>query len=128
MITYYIKDHYFSVDSEVVPGSCEFSYSGNGKWKNDPASCGVKDHGPIPAGEWTATPASKAFCATHGPWSLKLTPVPETDTYGRSGFYIHGDWDDGKQDASDGCIITDRGTRQILYTEALRDPHLIVKT
>jgi len=63
-----------------------YAESGN----NNPADQDKKDKGPIPKGKWKiGIPINK--------WA-PLTPEPGTNTYGRSGFYIHG-WGERR-----GCI------------------------
>jgi hypothetical protein len=49
---------------------------------------------------------------TTGPLSIPLTPMPGTNTFGRTGFYIHGDNKARNQSASEGCIVLDSGPRQ----------------
>jgi len=71
----------------------------------------MPDLGPIPAGSWTIGPAFDH--PTKGPVVMTLTPHPETVTYHRSGFLIHGDSIEfaGAEEASLGCIIMPRNVR-----------------
>jgi hypothetical protein len=78
-------------------------YSGREECKNQSDLDCVKNRGPIPKGRWKIGPAF-----THpqkGPLCLRLTPLPGTETYGRSGFLIHGDSRTVPGSASEGCII-----------------------
>ena len=77
---------------------------------NNPDMEQVKDVGPIPAGKWLIG----SFRNDHhlGPCVAPLTPLVPTDTFGRSGFWLHGDTADGTHDASDGCIILSLTERQ----------------
>lgn len=88
-------------------------YSGHGDGLNNPAAQTEHDIGPIPQGEWTIgaffdDPGGK------GPIVCDLTPLPETLTFGRSGFMIHGDNSQGNHSASHGCIILGRKYREMI--------------
>jgi hypothetical protein len=78
-------------------------YSGHAEGKNNPEH--EKDHaiGPIPQGWYKIGPPKDT--KTHGPYVLELTPAPENEMYGRSGFLIHGDSIKKPGTASQGCII-----------------------
>ena len=88
----------------------EKGYSGNGVWKDDPASQGIHDHGPLPAGVYTIG-AAIADGGHLGPFVMPLTPDPANDMCGRAGFFMHGDNITAPGTASDGCIIMSRTTR-----------------
>jgi hypothetical protein len=67
-------------------------YSGAGEGKNNPALQGVVDVGPVPRGDYTiGAPECVTAPGPHGPYILRLTPAPGTNTHGRDGFLIHGD-------------------------------------
>lgn len=84
-------------------------YSGAGEGKNNPEMERVKDVGPIPRGAWVI---GRPFDSPHsGPYALPLTPRAGTETFGRTGFEIHGDSVEHPGEASHGCIITFRMTR-----------------
>ena len=92
--------------------------------RTQPGLQGVRDRGPIPEGMYSFNPALiqnydrhvnaldklAGLVAARGGWRggraswgnnrVELTPYPSTNTYGRSGFYIHG----GKTPGSRGCI------------------------
>src|SRR5689334_15812598 len=77
-------------------------YSGHGEGKNNPAMQAVRDVGPIPCGRWSIE-GPPIDTAVHGPFVLHLEPEPGTDTFGRSGFLIHGDSREHPGEASHGC-------------------------
>ena len=85
-------------------------YSGNVAGLNNPAMESVLMHGPIPRGAWTIgeffdDPGGK------GPGVAHLAPEPGTETFGRSGFMVHGDNQALNHSASEGCIIVPRFIR-----------------
>lgn len=106
MWTYEQSTGKLSHDGQLVG----MGYSGHEDGKNNPQLQGVANVGPIPVGEWTIS--QEAFNSpTHGPFCLRLTPGPETNTFGRSGFLIHGDSVVHPGLASEGCIIQLHATR-----------------
>ena len=84
-------------------------YSGKGSGKNNPDEQCVADEGPIPRGWWTIQPATDT-----GPTKLSLPLTPDGDTCGRSGFFVHGDSISNPGNASHGCIILKKTTRQLI--------------
>lgn len=78
-------------------------YAGLGADKNVPADEAVEGQGPIPEGGWTIGPAHND--PTLGQHVMKLDPKPGTETFGRTGFYIHGDSLAHPGQASHGCIV-----------------------
>jgi hypothetical protein len=84
-------------------------YSGFGDGKDNPVMQNVPDTGPIPRGVYAIGPPHDT--TTHGPHVMALTPVDGTDTFGRSGFLIHGDSIEHPGTASHGCIILARAIR-----------------
>lgn len=91
-------------------------YSGFGSGLNNPDAQQVPDMGPIPAGSW-AIEGPPFDSPSHGPYVLRLTPAEDTETFGRSGFLIHGDEvaHAGEHLASHGCIILARATRSRIW-------------
>jgi hypothetical protein len=87
-------------------------YSGRGLHKNDPASCCVRGLGPLPCGSYRV--GYEEHHPGLGPDVLPLDPEPQNDMCGRSGFYIHGDSAEHPGQASSGCIILPRSSRQAL--------------
>jgi hypothetical protein len=78
-------------------------YSGCGAGLNNPELQDEHSLGPIPRGTYYI--GKPRDTETHGPFVLPLTPVPGTQTFGRSGFLIHGDNSLGNHTASKGCIV-----------------------
>lgn len=89
-------------------------YSGHKEGRNNPDMQGVPRIGPIPQGTYTI---GKAYNDPHlGPCVMHLDPTPDTDTFGRSLFRIHGD--NKQNDASEGCVILGPVTRNIISIDS----------
>lgn len=89
-------------------------YSGKGDGKNNPDYQRTPDFGPIPEGGWKIE--GPPFDTTsHGPYVMRLAPNDTTDTFGRSGFLIHGDSLQHPGEASEGCIILSRPLREAIW-------------
>lgn len=89
-------------------------YSGYGKGLNNPALQDEQNIGPIPCGEYDI--GAPYTSRRVGPYALPLTPRPETNTFGRSDFLIHGDRVFGPpKSASHGCIILARPIREAIH-------------
>jgi hypothetical protein len=99
-------------------------YSGRGEHKNDPDSQEIENEGPIPRGRWLIVAVFDS--PTHGPFCLRLLPQIEMDTFGRSGFLIHGDSAAHPGEASQGCIILPRKIREYIWGSADRFIEVIV--
>jgi len=78
-------------------------YAGMGEGKNSPAHQSQKDVGPIPQGMWLIDQFFNS--AQFGPIVCHLWPKAGTETFGRSGFLIHGDSSAHPGLASHGCIV-----------------------
>ena len=85
-------------------------YSGLGADKNVPADQLVQGQGPIPQGAWTIGPAENS--GELGPLIMRLFPKAGTETFGRSGFFIHGDSLAHPGEASHGCIVLAHALRE----------------
>lgn len=89
-------------------------YSGHGDGVNNPADESIRDVGPLPQGTYTiGAPFTHPVC---GPESMRLTPDPTNEMFGRDGFLIHGDTAAMNHTASDGCIIMPPAVRQQIAT------------
>ena len=88
-------------------------YSGAARGLNNPALQGARGIGPIPQGRWTIV--TRRDSANTGPCTLVLEPEPETETFGRSEFRIHGDSIAHPGTASHGCIILPRLVRDTIW-------------
>jgi Protein of unknown function (DUF2778) len=89
-------------------------YSGHAEGKNNPIEESARATGPIPVGIWKIV-GPPVDTPEHGPYVLHLTPDPDTETFGRSGFLMHGDSIIHPGLASMGCIIMPRYTRQSVW-------------
>jgi hypothetical protein len=89
-------------------------YAGTGPGRNNPDMQDVRMTGPIPRGIYRIG-APENHKRT-GPHSIRLTPDPTNEMYGRSAFLIHGD--NKENDASNGCIILPRVTREEISASA----------
>jgi type VI secretion system (T6SS) effector TldE1-like protein len=80
-------------------------YSGHGPGVNNSAMQDVAMVGPIPQGEYLI--GQPYTDPNKGPLVMRLMAFKDTNTYGRSGFLLHGDLvgEVGKDLASEGCII-----------------------
>lgn len=87
-------------------------YSGFGEGKNNGAMEQVPNVGPIPRGRYEIS--APYDTTTHGPYVMALAPQPGTETFGRSGFLIHGDSIENPGQASHGCIILPRVARNLI--------------
>lgn len=109
--TYHQKSGAFECTSDDTgqPVVNANGYSGHGPGLNNPSQQGTKYYpgvpgsygGPIPVGTYGIGPPT----TTIGPVTIPLTPLPGTNTFGRNGFYIHGDNSAGNHSASEGCIV-----------------------
>lgn len=95
-------------------------YSGHGDGVNNPAAQAIHSVGPVPQGLWEigAQMDHTSVTGHNLPLSMRLTPQPGTETFGRSGFLIHGDNVKGDRSASQGCIILPRDVRNLIAASA----------
>ena len=101
-------------------------YSGAGEGKNSPEMQSVRNVGPIPQGDWTIT-GPPENTSEHGPYVLRLTPKDETETFGRSGFLMHGDAKNVPGTASQGCVILPRTVREQVWDSGDRDLQVVAE-
>lgn len=88
-------------------------YSGHGDGVNAPTLQDVHEVGPIPEGTYSI--GEPEDTPEHGPYVLRLTPAPENEMFGRSGFLMHGDSVVHPGMASQGCIIMPRFAREQVW-------------
>ncbi len=88
------------------------AYSGHGAGLNNPDMEQVHNVGPIPAGMWRLDYVG--VDGHLGALVFHVLPQDGTETFGRSGFCIHGDNPLGNHSASDGCIILAHEYRQLI--------------
>ena len=101
-------------------------YSGAGAGKNNPALENVPNVGPIPQGDWTIA-GPPVDTPDHGPYVLKLQPAASTETFGRSGFLIHGDSKEHPGSASHGCVILPRAVREQVWNSGDRELEVLAE-
>lgn len=89
-------------------------YSGHGEGRNNPSAQTIPFVGPIPCGVWEISGPPRDT-PTHGPYVLTLTSMAGVDTFGRSGFLIHGDSIPAPGTASEGCIVLPRPIRESIW-------------
>lgn len=93
-------------------GLLALAYSGCGLGKNNPACQMDHDLGPIPQGKYEfLAPADHPLL---GPVAIPIVPLPDTELFGRSGFFAHGDSIEHPGEASHGCIILPRPVRELI--------------
>jgi len=80
--------------------------------------------GPIPKGNWKFVSAPYNSIHT-GNYTLDIESEGNTNTFGRSGFKMHGDSLDNPGYASEGCIIMPYDVRVIVYKS--KDLSLLVE-
>lgn len=93
-------------------------YSGKGDGLNMPLHQTSIGLGPIPVGMWEIL--AHIHHARLGPRAFPLKAYPDTQTFGRSGFYIHGDNRNANNSASSGCIILPRVVRDYIGRSGVR--------
>lgn len=103
-------------------GKYQFSarYAGAEGYKDNPDFECLKDKGPLPRGKYTI--AGQPFKHPNvGPYTLRLRPYATNNMCERDGFLIHGDSIRRPGNASNGCVILDRGFRKIIYESGDRE-------
>ena len=113
--------------------------SGKGKCENKPKCEQMPDKGPIPRGNYEIYPSRidnpslmndlrrnfrderSQGGGDWGDWRVRIYPMPGTNRFGRTGFYLHGGWWDG----SAGCIDIGGGIfgNDKLLRDLQRDPN-----
>jgi hypothetical protein len=99
-------------------------YSGFDNGKNNPSMQAVPNVGPIPQGDWTIV-GPPANTPDHGPFVLRLEPAARTNTFGRSGFLMHGDSIESPGCASHGCVIMPRPVREQVWNSGDTDLEVV---
>lgn len=100
-------------------------YSGHAEGKNQPDLESVKGVGPLPRGQWRMGPAIHHQLL--GPVAIPLAPELGTKTYGRSGFWVHGDSRAAPGTASHGCLIFARAIRERLADSQSRTVEVVAR-
>jgi hypothetical protein len=105
-----------SAEQIVCPTAAGPAYSGAPGYVDDPSAEAIRECGPIPEGRWHIG-SMVADGGKLGPNVLPLTPADGTATYGRGGFWIHGDSSAHNESASEGCIVTAPTIRQAIAAD-----------
>jgi hypothetical protein len=105
---------YKQTTGEMINSSGEVvseGYSGHGEGLNNPSLQNIPFVGPTPEGFYSIGDLYDS--PEHGPNTRNLTPLPDTNTFGRNEFRVHGDEikHPGQHLASLGCIIQPLPTR-----------------
>lgn len=90
-------------------------YSGHDGGRNNGAMQRMAKVGPIPLGRYRFGVASDGHPKL-GPYVIPIWAMQGTDTFGRFGFFLHGD--DAEHDASEGCIIKSPKTAREMIGES----------
>ncbi|WP_083386147.1 tlde1 domain-containing protein [Methylomonas sp. LWB] len=87
----------------------------NPDYQNVPGTGQNSNGGPLPQGAYTIEPQQNNVTGTgvQLPASMRLTPYPSNNMFGRSGFLIHGG-NMSTQSSSQGCIILPKANRDII--------------
>lgn len=93
-------------------------YSGHPPYVNQTEAEAMVARGPIPRGSYRL----------HGPFNhsrlgpvcFYMEPAKGNTMFGRSGFLIHGDNQNGDQSGSHGCVILSRAIREQIATTPVR--------
>lgn len=82
-------------------------YAGHAEGVNNPALQAVRNVGPLPCGGYTISEMLDKHIIGNLVlvWCVRLTPDADNEMFGRDGFLIHGDNDEGNKSASEGCIV-----------------------
>lgn len=89
------------------------AYAGHRVGKNNPDMQMVRGIGPLPQGSYRIQSPRDSHRVGH--YAMPLSPLAETQTYGRTAFYIHGDNPSHVGDSSTGCIVIGRQQRQRIW-------------
>ena len=96
---------YFNPEGEEI----STGYAGHGVGVDNVDFESIADIGPIPEGSYHM---GEAYTDPEsGPLTIRLTPLPGTNTYDRDGFKIHGDSITHPGQASLGWAVADHPTR-----------------
>jgi Tlde1 domain len=101
-------------------------YSGRDEGRNNPELQADPGIGPIPQGDWTIVGPPKNT-SRHGPYVLTLAPSADTNTFGRSGFLMHGDSIEAPGTASKGCIVMPRNVREQIWISGDTDLEVVAE-
>jgi RHS repeat-associated protein len=106
------------------------AYSGHGIGLNNPSMQNIQNVGPITQGSFTFGREQDYVTARNHKLknAMIIKPLPGTYTFGRGGYMFHGDNAAANRSGSEGCIVTDKDTRDQIekFREMLKDNRLDV--
>jgi uncharacterized protein RhaS with RHS repeats len=139
-LTFNVRQGTLTVDPERSGASSYtiLTTSGRGSCMNNP-DCECKENeGPVPRGNYSASVSQisnpgiikdilRNIFTDWGDWRVPLSPTSGTNTYGRSGFFLHG----GSVSGSAGCIDIGGGTfgnstTNKLLNDLISDPDVVI--
>ncbi len=101
-------------------------YAGKGAGLNNSDMQMVKSIGPLPCGWYTISPLEPSHGHLGTNVSFLAPDNPNSYTmFGRGGFYLHGRKGPQDMDASEGCIILDKGARLAVINSKDKRLHVI---
>lgn len=106
-----------SGEFSLSPEAKFIGYAGNGIGKNNAEYCHVRNVGPLPRGMYLMLHRIENHPTDI---TIRLRAGEGEETFGRSGFLIHGDSAKAPGTASRGCIILNRAAREYLERSILR--------
>lgn len=106
------------------PKPIAVGYSGHEQGKNNPVLQTVRDLGPIPEGFWTFA-ALIEDGGRLGKNILHIIAKVGTATFGRSGFFMHGENPEHPGMSSDGCLIFPMAIRLRIWESGDHDLQVI---
>lgn len=117
---FYIQDSGVILDEQKR--KVTVGWAGHGAGRNNPAMQQVHDTGPLPqglykVGSWGDAESEPSYPAHLGPFIASITQI-EGETFGRSGFYIHGPGGADPLQSSKGCIEIHRPGRLLVMQGA----------
>lgn len=125
MLLYQIDAGCLTVHDGALPDFVAYGYSGLEECKNRSSKAAIRGRGPIPPGTYKISPPRTS--KQSGPITLDLTPMPGTNTFGRSAFEAHGDSLEHPGAASHGCIVLPKYARlKMVACQAAGDDLLTV--
>lgn len=94
-------------------------YAGKGRGRNEPDLEYLHRIGPLPKGKYAVR--GPADHPRLGRFVFRLDRIDDGPTFGRGGFYIHGDSRSDPGEASEGCIVLDRDARDAVAYYGVRE-------
>ncbi len=116
----------------ACPGNPRKPHAGHGQGVNNPANQAINEDqdqqnaGPLPRGTYTIGKQQDNVTGIgrmlYG--SMRLTPDPGNEMFGRGGFLMHGDNAAHNQTASEGCAVLPPPARDIVGQSGINAMHV----